>query len=355
MAKPLDALDYLAQSEKHAPRPICVLFGDESFLKREVLANLRRRVLSGDEDDFSLTTFDGEEVALREVMDELSTVAMFGGQRLVVVESGDDFVSRHRSELEDYAAHPRETATLVLQVDSWPATTRLYKALAESGLQIECKTPAPARLQKWLISWAKERHQAKLDPAAAEELAESVEPELGLLEQELAKLALMVGDDRTITIDMVRTAVGAWRTKTTWEMLDAAVDGDAGKALAQLDRLLLAGEQPVAILGQIGSSLRRFAAAARLVEEAETKGGRISLRDALTEAGFKPFVIGKAEPQLRQLGRVRAGRLYHWLLEADLALKGGSSSPARARFTLERLVARLSKRAAPAPAAVARR
>ena len=34
----------------------------------------------------------------------------------------------------------------VADVKTWAASTRLYKALAESGLQIECKFPTPARL-----------------------------------------------------------------------------------------------------------------------------------------------------------------------------------------------------------------
>ena len=84
---------------------------------------------------------------------------------------------------------------------------------------------------------------------------------------------------------------------------------------------------PIAILAQIGSTLRRFAAAARLIEQAEAAGRRLSLRQALEEAGFKAFTLSKAESQLRQIGRVRAARLYRWLLDADLALKGSSSSP----------------------------
>ena len=50
---------------------------------------------------------------------------------------------------------------------------------------------------------------------------------------------------------------------------------------------------------------------------------------------------------MRQLGPQRAGQLYRWLLEADLALKGTSSAPARARLVLELLIARMSTAAAP--------
>lgn len=66
----------------------------------------------------------------------------------------------------------------------------------------------------------------RLDPQAAELLAERVEPELGLVDQELAKLASIAGEGGTITTEMVHEAVGGWRAKTAWDMLDAAMAGE---------------------------------------------------------------------------------------------------------------------------------
>ena len=343
MAKPVDAIDFLAHPAKHPAAPVCVVFGDEAFLQRQALIELRHAVLGSDDGEFSLATFTGNDATLRDVVDELSTGALFGGgQRMVIVDEADPFVTRFRGELEEYVAKPRKNSVLVLAPTTWPSSTRLFKAIAEGGLQIECKTPSPAKLLKWLIDWAKRRHQAKLDSAAADALVDIVEPELGLFDQELAKLATLAGE-APITVELVREAVGGWRAKTTWDMLDAATVGDAAEAIVQLDRLLLAGEAPIAILGQVASTLRRLAAATRIIETAEVERRRLSLRQALEEAGFKPFVLGKAESQLRQLGRARAGQLYSWLLDADLALKGSSSSPLRARFVLEQLIVRMAR------------
>jgi DNA polymerase-3 subunit delta len=343
MPKPVDAIDYLAHPAKHPARGVSVLFGDESFFKRQVLLELKDQVLSGEDAEFSVSAFAGRETTLRDVTDALATRALFGGGRhLVIVEEADDFVSQNRSALELYVARPKTASLLVLEVKTWPSTTKLYKALVESGLQIECKFPPPARALKWLASWCQERHQARLEGAAAELMLESVEPEMGLLDQELAKLAALAGPGGTITASMVRDVVGGWRAKTAWDMLDATLAGDTRTALVQLDRLLLSGEVPIALLGQISASLRRFAAATRLVEQAEGSRQPMTLRQALEQAGLKPFLLGKAEGQLRQLGRARASKLYHWLLNADLALKGTSSSPVRSRLVLEELIVRLS-------------
>src|SRR5271154_5094573 len=122
MSKPLDALDYLANAKKHPPQPVCVLFGDEPFLKRQALAQLRAVVLAGADAEFSSTSFAGPTATLASVLDELGTLAMFGGgRRLVVVDQADDFVSRYRAELERYIEHPRTGGVLVLDVASWPS------------------------------------------------------------------------------------------------------------------------------------------------------------------------------------------------------------------------------------------
>ena len=346
MPSVVPALDFLDRPVSAAPA-VCVVFGDEVFLKQESLDHLRSSVLGQEDGEFSLSELDGETATPQQVFDCLSTVALFGGgQRLVIVREADDFVSRHRGALETYVAKAKSSGVLVLEVASWPSNTKLAKAVAATGLTVDCKTPSPQAIAKWLTARAAQKHRAKLDRQAAALLLDTVEPDLGLLDQELAKLALAAGLDGTIDAALVREYVGGWRTKTTWDMLDLAAAGNAAEAILQLDRLLSSGESPVAILAQIGSTLRRFAAAARLIQRSEQQGRRPNLRPALEAAGFKPFVLGKAETQMRQLGRQRCVKLYRWVLEADLALKGASSAPARARIVLERLIAQMSTFAA---------
>jgi DNA polymerase-3 subunit delta len=335
------AIDYLPSPGDYPAKPVCVVFGDEPFLKRQVLARLRQSVLGGGEADYSLSAFEGPGAALDEVLQELATKAMFGGgKRLVVVEDADEFVSRYRGQLEDYVARPKPTGVLVLLVASWPANTRLAKAVAASGLAIECTAPPAARLARWVLAWAKDAHGASLEPAAAELLVEVVGSEMGLLDQELAKLAVTAQRGQKVSAELVRQVVGGWRAKTVWEMLDAVLDGNVSQALTQLDRLLLAGEAPIAILGAVSASLRRLAAATRLVLDGEAAGRRVTLRDALHQAGAGAYYLPKVERQLRRLGRHRGDQLYRWLLEADLDLKGASTLPPRT--VLERLLVRLA-------------
>ena len=135
---------------------------------------------------------------------------------------------------------------------------------------------------------------------------------------------------------------GSWRAKTTWEMLDAALDGRPADAINQLDLLLRSGEHPIAILGQISASLRRFAEATRNFRLSYAQGRRLSLKQALEQAGIKSFILAKSEGRLKRMGRHRGAVLYRWLADADLAMKGHHSSPPLARLELERLLVRIA-------------
>jgi DNA polymerase-3 subunit delta len=342
----LPALGYLAHPDKHPTKPVCVLFGEEAFLKQQVLVSLRKQVLSGDDGEFSYRSFIGEEIEdPRSVFDELGTVALFGGgQRLVVVNDADPFVSDYRPMLEDYVANPKPTGVLVLEVKTWPKTTKLYKAVADKGLTIDCGTPPDGEVLKWMRSWAEKEHVAKFATGAAEGLLEIVGPQMGRLDQEIAKLALLA-EQRTITLDLVTANVGGWQVRKIWDMIGEAAAGNAGAALEMLDRLVAAGEQPVGLLAMLASKLRPLAAATRAYQHAESMGRRISLRQAITESSAKvwPQMLEEAERNMQQLGRERTGQIYRWLLEADLAIKGSKSKGNGPRMVLEELIVRLGK------------
>jgi DNA polymerase III subunit delta len=338
----VDALEFLSHPDKYPPANICAVFGDDTFLKGEVLAALRKQLLGGNDGEFGLSVFVGREVQLRDVRDALSSISLFGdGQRVVVIEDADTFVSDHRPELEDYVARPAK-GVLILDVKTWPSNTRLAKAVAAIGMTIKCEAPTDRQAKSWLTQRAKAVQNVRLDAAAADALLDLVPPELGILVQEIAKLALVVGTDRVINVKLVQENVGGWRTRVTWDMIDAAADGRAANALGQLDRLITSGEKPFGLLPMMASTLRKFPTAVRLFEAAERNRQRLPWREALSQAGVPPFKLGDAERQLRQLGRHRAKQLTQWLLAADLAMKSYNSSDERARMEIERLIIRLS-------------
>jgi DNA polymerase-3 subunit delta len=328
----MDSLAFLAKPPKGQPLPIYVLAGDEDFLKRQAGAVLRDWVLGG-EDAFGLSEYPGDEADFARIRDELQTLPFLGPRRLIVINNADPFVSAFRPQLEKYTAQPAATGVLLLEVKTWPATTRLAKLLAETT--IVCKAPVAARLPAWCAEWAKARHAKALTAGAAQMLVDLVGGDMGQLDQELAKLAVYVGTAARIDVAEVEKLVGRSQTSSAFKVFDALGAGRTGEALTILDQLFVEGEDPFRILGAFSLQLRRLAQAARLA----TQG--VPLSEAFDRAGVPawPAARQSCEQQLRRLGRRRAARIFDWLLEVDLGLKGSSQLPPRT--LLERLIVRM--------------
>lgn len=331
-------MDFLAKKRKGDPPPVAVVFGDDDFLRRQASVALRDWAVGPDPDDFTYSEYAGDTSRLRDVLDDLFTPPFIGDRRLALVEQADKFITNFREPLLDYVQAPSSCGVLLLEARSWMATTKLAKAVEESGLAIECKAPAAWHVPAWVSQWASSRHGKRIDKATAEWLVELVGPSLGQLDQELAKLATFVGGADSIGIDAVNQLVAGTRVETVFKLLDQAIEGSIGQALEQLDRAILAGEQPVGVLAMLTSQLRKLTRAARGVV-----AGR-SMDAALAEAGVPPFAVEKARAHLRHLGRERMRRMLRLLLATDLDLKGNTAlSP---RVSLERFLVKLARREA---------
>ena len=311
---------------------VIVLSGGQRHLKQAALNILRQQLIN--DDDTCFTRFTGRDAQLSSVSDELRTVSMWGDRRLIIVDDADDFVTKNRPGLEKLVDKPAKKSVLVLDVNSWPKTTRLYKQIAAKGLEIDCSELKGPQLLKWLQETAKDTYGQTLARDAASLLIELVGEELGMLNTELAKLGSYVGAKGKIELDDVKSLVGGWRTETTWAMTDAARDDDLGFALTALDQLLTAGEPPMKLLGGIAYVFKKYAIATDLSRSAS------SLDQALRQAGVFPAAVNAGQSYLRRLGRARAEQILQRLVNVDAGMKGANPLPER--MQLERLLIQLA-------------
>ena len=331
---------------------LIVLVGDEPFLGFHVLALLRERLCPDEADRaWAWREFAGDDVPdPRDVFDEAATVPLFAGAtRAAIVRAADAFVAQSRQPLEAIATAPRGRRGLViLEVKSFPANTRLAKAVAQHGLVIDVAVPDRIDLAAWVKRWARARHGVALADATAERLLERLAGNLGQVDQAVARIAASLGPDerkQTVQPDAVENLAGSPRDRTAWGMVDAAAAGDARTAISHLADLLDAGESPIGIGAQTATVLRRLSAAARLLALPPEAGRPAGVEAALKAAGVAswPKAVAQARESLVQLGARRARQLPLWLLELDRSLKGDASRGLRARLALERLFCKMAR------------
>ena len=344
------AFDFLANDAATSLPPVVVVVGNDSTLRSWTIIRLTK--------DADVTVMDGETLRWIDLNSELSTASLFsaGERQTVVVRGGDKVVKDFRADLEQYVSNPGDASRLVLEVESLPSNTRLYKAAEKDQLIVQCSPPqvtagrnsAPdtPKIRKFLVNHIAPQHQTKLPDAAANALIEMVGDNIGMLDSEIAKLAVHLEVGGTITEALVRDVVAGWIGKTMWEINDAAAGGNAAEALRHIDKLMSGGQVAIALLPQLAWALRRLGMATAVVDEWEAMGRSPKPQDGLKGSGYKgrPEDFQKAEKQMKQLGRDRARNLMAWLLEADLKLKGSHSSAPRDRWVIEELICKLAKR-----------
>ena len=352
MAEIPSALDILRKPDGWTvpDASVVAIVGDEPFLAGQLLGLLRDRRVPDDADrSWAWREFDGDAIEdPRDVFDEAATVPMFAGAtRVAVVRAADPFVTKSRPALETLAAGPRGPRGLViLEVKTFPATTRLAKSLVSQGAIIDVAVPARTDLAVWVRQWAKARHQCVLEAATAQRLLERLGNDLGQVDQAVQRLAgAHAGRGGPIPPEEVDDMVGSPQERSAWGMVDAAAAGNAPEALAALADLLASGENPIALFAQAATSLRRLSAAARLLGLPSGAGRPAGFDEALRAAGVAawPKALSQAREALQQLGGRRARQLPRQLAELDRSLKGDASRGLRARLALERLICMMAR------------
>lgn len=340
----MDALQFLDKAAKGKRQPVYALVGDEDFLKRRVRARIIAAALGDADPAFAVSVYAGDKLDFSTVRNDLDTLPFLGPCRVVVVDNADAFVTGNRPELERYAVKPSSTGVLVLDVKTFPETTKLAKALPDAA-KVACKAPPAYKLAAWCADWAKTAHATKLTPDAAELLVDLVGTAMGLLDQEIEKLAVAVGKKAAVEAADVDRLVARSKAADVFRILDAVGEGKPGAALGILESLFAEGEDPMAVLGPLTAQLRKLAAVGRLI------GGGQSLGPAMDAAGVPKWEKARQsfEKQVRWLGRRRLDQLTTWLVEINLGLKGGNALPERVQ--VERLVVKLARPRQPDPPA----
>lgn len=328
--KGIDGWGWLAKPSKWQPEAICVIAGKEFALRRAILDEMIKNLLPEGKDDLGYSTFTSE-TEWRVVLDELCTLPFTGTRRVVTIRDSDDFISDNRDRLERYYAKPSSTGVLLLDVESWKSNTKLAKAVPESATFL-CEPLTAYRLGPWISNWCKKQYGKQLEADALHCLLESLNPDFGIIDQELKKLITYVGDKDSIDRHAVEKLVAENRSSTVWSILDALAAGTPSVAIRTLKQVIEQGENAVMLLGGLGWQLKKMAQAYQL-----SKTGT-PLYNAVSQVGIMPFKNDAVQKHLRQLGP-RSAQIYDWMLEAENGLKGGEAIPPE--MVLERLILKL--------------
>jgi DNA polymerase III subunit delta len=240
--------------------PVVLLHGPEPFLIEEALANLTRVVCP----DPGLLAMSREVLEAREVGAEgivraAETLPWGTPRRLVVARGAEALGAKQVERLVEYLRAPNPSTVLAFTVPQPLIPSHwLLKAVPAAGA-VAIPQLSGRALSGWLCSRAS-ADGFELGTDAAQLLITHVGDDPAALAGEVEKAALAGGpENRRVGIAEVRAVVGEHRSHEVFELTRAVERQDAAVALSLLERLLVAGEEPLRILAILAGHSRRTA------------------------------------------------------------------------------------------------
>ena len=205
---------------------------------------------------------------------------------------------------------PPDTVVLVitgrLERDSFASAW--FKAFEKHGTVVQAWPIEIGELHRWVAERAR-RHGIALDEAGARLLAERVEGNLLAAHQEIEKLALTHGPGK-MGEDEVAEAVANSARYDVFQLGEAALAGDAVRALRILEGLRGEGAEPTLVLWVLAREIRALADARRNRGAAPGYGRQGERRAAILNAAA------------RRMAGTRLGPLVSHAARTDRTIKG---------------------------------
>lgn len=303
--------------ERRAVKPLYVFYGDEEFLMLRALARLEEGLKDQWGEAPVRVMREAQEIELPEFLTESRMASLWGpGQLLVLHRLALN--AEALKAINNYLDHPAPRAWVVLLAEGAkardlvknPVWGRLQKAEAALGFY----HLKEAELFQWLNQEAKGLGKT-LALAAAQRLVEIVGDNLAELSQELEKLALYAGAEKTLTPNLVNQLATHSRTFNIFALVEALGEPAAHKRLTALGQLLDLGEPAPKVLVMLARQLRQLI----LVKEGP--------RAQTTGITLPQWNMKKLTQQAARFSEAALRSHLFLLHQIDLQLKTSAGSP----------------------------
>lgn len=320
MIDSLAVIERAIKSGKNAP--VWVLWGQELWAKKQVLASLKKHLVPEGMEAFNYDHFYATETSAATVIDSALTLAMMADQKLVYVENCQKWDLKQRKHLLEYFKNPNQGSCLLLDFDLEKTGKygKFFKTKHDGVQILEFPKPSPWDLEKYISRLAKSCG-VKLDKASTALLAEYTGDDIELMRRELEKLQIYTYGKTDITAEDVEALTGRTRLVNRWELQKKLGTRDIAKALEKSLHILESGETPIGLLSVVSRYIGQLLKVKALMAD--------GVRDPKALAQKIHLPVNIATPLLqehRKFSGVELRNALKNIAQSDDLLKGSSLS-----------------------------
>lgn len=321
--------------------PVYLLVGEESYFVDETIKLLKTTLNSKEEAE--VMTFDLNEQPIDYVIDEADTIPFFTERKLIIAknasflkatEKGKEKIEHDLKRLENWLQNPTDTAITVFiapyeKLDERKKVTKLMK---EKCVVLLAETPQNKDLNVWVQSEAQRQGKVIADDAIGK-LFEMVGPNMLQLQLEIEKMALYLGEEHEITIELVQDLVAKTLEHDAFKMLNAYLEHNQEETLKIYHDLLRQKEEPIKLVGLLANNIRTMTNIFYLQKKGYTQ------QQIAKQLKIHPYRVQIISGQRHRPSDQRLLQALYSLAEVDLQLKttGGNRERHLELFLMKKL------------------
>ena len=323
------------------PGRLYFFYGEEVFLLHHYLDQLKKKTVDELTESFNYHKLNSETFDMQSFADAVENLPMMAERTMVQVDDVDIFklsendrnhMTELLSDIPDYCTVVFTYITVEFKPDK--RLKKLYDAVDKNGTLVEFAQQS----QKDLIAWIT-RHFAAYDKRISTDLcAYLIDLTGGMmtdLKSEIDKISAYSGAS-TIVKEDIDAVTEPVLDAVVFQMTDLLGAGNYGGALLKLQQLFKMQQEPIAILGAVGSHFRRLGTARTVLDSGRGSG------DLMKLCGLSDYPARKTMDAARRFSAAFCAKTAELVIETDYRMKTSYDEPER---LLELLILQLAQEA----------
>ena len=294
--------------------PVYYLFGEDSFNIDICLKTIKENVKPLLSSDFDEETFYGEKANLNDILDFASAFPFGDGKKLIFVKEAEKI--KDKKSLTSYAASPPDFTVLVFIHEGNLTTlgSEPFKTLINNKFIYAAKELKGNNLVEWLIDNVASKGK-KISGENARFLIDIVGENKSLIEAQLDKIFLFLGEEHEITLDSIKSLSTELKEYSIFDLQNAISKKDKNNSIKIAFQMLEKGAEPTFII----SMLTRYFTGLSKVNELREK--KVADQTAARIVGTHPYYYKDYIKARNIFNDRKLYKVVKALLKADIAVK----------------------------------
>ena len=180
------------------------------------------------------------------IINALATSSLFSEKKLILIHDIQRLSDEGIKKIGQYAASPIPENCIILISMNFDARRKWYNSLKSKVFAVKIETPFDNQIPSWISKFARQRGK-NISADASRLMGEYTGSNLMLLDMEMEKLSLFIGDKKDIDEDDVKDAIGFSKQLSPFDLEKYLSKKDLQWSLKALSDMIARGENAPSI------------------------------------------------------------------------------------------------------------